>query len=341
MATTTISSLWTPDVWVQGVAEQARILPAFITSGAVTRNPTLDAIAVGGGLKATLPFFKDISDQVDTIQVENTAPTSNAITAGKNVAPILNREAAWDVTALAAGVSGSDPVGGIMEQLGLRRQKQRQSTALAICRGLLAPAAGGTPVLFANRMDIHLETATGVAAANRVTAASINGALALLGELSGPVQGGAILMHPTVHAQLKTIDAAGFASDPPQSGAAFTIQRYQGIPVYLSSLLSRTGTTDGVVYQTFFFGPGVVGWGEMPQIGDQIGVASLQMYERKDLNNWQLFDRCRYLLHVNGTAFTGTPAGSSATNVELSTNANWTLAYQSADRIPIALLQSN
>lgn len=342
MATTLISDLWVPDVWVRGVDEQARILPAFVTSGAVARSPTLDSIAVGGGKTANLPFFHDITDQVDTPQIENVAVTPNKITAGVNVSPILNREAAWDVTALAAAVSGDDPVGGILRAIGLRRQKQRQSTALAIFRGLMgsagALAAGG--VLKNNRLDIFIEDGSAAAAANRITAATINAAIALLGELSNPLATGAILIHPVVMAALKTIDSAGFTAGK-ASGADFVILRYQGIPVYQSSLLMRAGTTSGAVYETYIVGPGVVGWGEKPQIGDNIDVASLQLYLRKDLNNVQIYDRTRYLMHVNGTAFIGVPAGQSATNGELSTVTNWGLVYLTTDRVPVACLRSN
>jgi hypothetical protein len=343
MATTDIAALWTPDVWVKGVDEQARILPAFISSGAVTRSAVLDEIASGGGKIANLPFFKDITDQMDAIQVEGTAPTPNAIGGGKNVAPILNRVGSWDVTALSAGVSGEDPVGAILQQLAIRRQKQSQTVALAIARGLLGSAGaagGGAAVLKANLLDIFIEDGATAAATNKISAATINGAIALLGELSGPLQGGAILIHPAVHAALKTIDSAGFTVEK-VSGQPFYIQLYQGIPVYLSSLLVRAGTTSGSVYESYFFGPGVFGWGEKSQLGDEIGVASMQMYERKDVNNWTLYDRRRYLIHVNGTAFIGTPAGQSATNTELSTVANWSLVYSSADRVPIACLRSN
>ena len=123
---TNIVDLWTPAIWIKGADEQARILPAFLTSGAVVQSPLFDGIASGGGVSANLPMFKDITDIPDTPQVESTAPVADKITAGVNVAPILNREKAFGVSALAAAVTAEDPVGAILRQLALRRQKQRQ-----------------------------------------------------------------------------------------------------------------------------------------------------------------------------------------------------------------------
>ena len=60
---TNIVDLWTPQIWIRGADEQARILPAFLTSGAVLQSPLFDEIASGGGVSANLPMFKDIITQ--------------------------------------------------------------------------------------------------------------------------------------------------------------------------------------------------------------------------------------------------------------------------------------
>ena len=323
MAQTAIADLWTPQIWIQGADEAARILPSFLTSGAILRSPVFDEIASGGGVSANLPMFKDISDIPDTPQVESTAPTLDKITAGVNVSPILNREKAFGASALSAAVSDGDPIGAILRQLGLRRQKQRQVTALNILRGLFG-SGGATPAtgaaLLAQLNDHFTETGAGAAAPNLITTAYINGTIALMGETTSSLQNGAILLHPVIHAALKTIDASSFDTMPSQQG--LRIPTYQGIPVWDSALLSRAGTTSGFVFETYFVGPGAIAWGEKPQVATP-DAASLQIYPRPDLNDIYIYDRSRYLLHVNGTKFVGTPAGQSATNAELATLANW------------------
>jgi hypothetical protein len=345
MPTTTLSTLWTPVIWVKAVNEKARTFPSFLTSGAVRQSDYFDQLATGGGLAVNLPLFKDITEQDDAPQVESTAPTMDGVTGGVNVAPILSREKAWEVTALAAGITGEDVVGAITDQLALRRQKQRHKTVISILQGLFGTA------LVTQKIDAFSETGASPPASALIDVAKINQTIALAGERSGDFQNGAILMHPAIHAALKTIDANSFSTDPP-SAQGFAIRRYQGIPVYESAWLGRAGTTSGIVYTTYVAGPGAIAWGEKPQAPDQIDVASLQFYERKDLNNMQILDRTRFILHVNGTRYGGAlTAAGGPNNTALATAANWT--YIGTDfgsppvppgvglGIPIACLRTN
>jgi len=348
MPATTIADLWVPAIWVKGVDEAARIFPSFITSGAVMQSPLFDEIASGGGVSANIPLFRDITDVVDGIQVEGVATPVDKIPGAVNVSPILNREKAFGVTGLAAGVTGEDVVGHILKQLGLRRQKMRHATALAILRGLFG-SAGASPAtgaaLFSQLNDKFSETGAAAAAPNLITTAYVNATIALMGETSSSLQNGAILMHPIIHAALKTIDASSFDTMPSQQG--LRIPTYQGIPVWESALLSRAGGTSGFVFETYFVGPGAMAWGEKPQIADDVGVASLQMDKQFATNTTQIFDRSRYLIHVNGTKYIGVPAGQSATNAELQVLASWQFIGSPAIvagaglGIPIACLRTN
>jgi hypothetical protein len=222
------------------------------------------------------------------------------------------------------GVTGEDVVAHITTQLALRRQKMRHATALNILRGLFG-SAGASPAtgaaLLPQLNDKFSETGATPVAPNLITTSYVNATIALMGETSSSIQNGAILMHPIIHAALKTIDASSFASIP--SAMGLRIPTYQGIPVWESALLSRAGTTSGFVFETYFCGPASMAWGEKPQVADDVGVASLQLDRQFATNTTNIFDRSRYLIHVNGTKFIGTPAGQSATNAELATLANW------------------
>src|SRR3954469_12113863 len=109
---TLITNLWTPAVWINEIQEKQATYPGLFQSKAVARLPYLDAVASGPGTSCNIPYFKDITDQADEIQVENTAPpTDNIQDASTQVCTILNRVTKNSVGALAAQVSGSDPVG--------------------------------------------------------------------------------------------------------------------------------------------------------------------------------------------------------------------------------------
>jgi hypothetical protein len=360
---TAISNLWVPQIWIQGVQEKLATFPALINSPICVRNPQFDEFASGAGTTVNLPYFRDISDQADAPQAENTQPTKQVIGSGKQIAALLNRETANDATALAAQVSGSQPVEAIVGQLAIRRQKQRQTTMINILRGLFNNAAApsaATGCLYTVRNDIFLEAGASPAAGQCVSVGAIVDTIAMLGELADTVKGGGILMHPSIRAALLKQDQISFEhysnqplelSGKPQAQGTDTsafpafgtgrVEYYKGMRVFLSNALRRAGSASGYVFDTYIFAPGVFAWGEKPQAGDTVDVASLSYWMDKQKNNEEIYDRTRFILHPNGCQWTGAPAGQSATNTELATYGNWALDYSSADRVGIVALRTN
>lgn len=358
MADTRISDLWTPDIWIRGINEKINTFPSLISSPIVRRTPEFDALAAGGGITVNVPYFRDITGQVDAPQVEATQPTRQIIGSGKQIAPILNRETANSVTALAAAVSGAEPVEEITGQLATRRQKQRQTTMINILRGIFgfSNAPGGAGSLQAARNDIFSETGANPAANNVISAFPVIDALGLLGELADTTLGGGILMHPIVRAALIKQDQISFQHYSLQSGAVLAqgaapstsgfVETYKGYRVFVSNQLVRAGNVSGFVFDTYIFAPGVFAWGEKPQVGGMafqpvIDVASLNYWAAAQTNVEEIYDRTRFLLHPNGLKWGGTPGGQSASNAELATATNWTLDYSTADRVGIVCIRSN
>src|SRR5436190_8597973 len=102
--------------------------------------------------------------------------------------------------------------------------------------------------------------------------------------------------------------------------------------MFESESLVRAGTTNGFVYDNYLMARGIIARGEKPQIGGEVNnprldVSSLNLVVDADKNNETIFDRTRFLMHVNGMKWIGTPAGQSATNAELQTIANWQLQF--------------
>lgn len=335
MPLTQIADLWVPDIWVQGVAEKANKLPMLINSPAVVRSPEFDALAGGGGTSVNVPFYKDFTDEDDEIQVEDTAPTPAKLGSGLQNAPMLNRVKAIATSALAAGVSGSDPAGYMMSRVGEMRNKQKQKVLVNVLRGLF-----GTAMTSVDKA-IHTEDGNAAGAANLIDADAILDAVALLGELSSVDSIGAIWVHPTVVAALRKQDETAF--EPVSRQGTLWLETYKGVPLYQSLALSRAGTTTGTVYETYLFGRGAIATGAKPQstIQDRPEVAQLVMDYEAGKNNATMYDRNRYLVHLAGTKWTGTPAGQSATNAELATAGNWSLVYQTADRCGSVRVTSN
>lgn len=346
MAQTTISDLWTPDIWIQGITERARAFPSLINSGVVINTPLFDDIASGAGVSANIPFYRDITDDTDTIQIEDTAPTLGEIGSGKQVVPILNRVKGYDVTALAAQVSGAspDPVAEILSQIGNGRVKRQQRTMVSVLRGAFGggdDANGSASELTSMRVEAFDESGNDATADQKMSADLFITAKALLGELADTLSGGAILTHPNIVAQLEILDKESF-KDGVESGLPFTVKTYRGIPIFTSNLLVRAGTTSGYVYETYILAKGTVGKGSKAQSSNVGDVAHLVLDQTQvGKNNLSVYDRNRYLLHLNGMKWVGTPAGQSATDAELATIANWDLAFASADRVGGVLIRTN
>lgn len=350
MSIANIASLWTPDIWVQLMRERQATFPSLFNSGVVARADLFDSIASGAGVSANIPFLKDITDQADEVQVEDTAPTTvNGQPGDVCVVPILNRVTKNAVTALAAQVSGADPTAAIIDQLTMRRLKQRQSTLVALLRGVFgtgATAANAAAALSAVRLggvtaEPFIEDGDAASNDHLMTPDKFIDAKALMGELGDELKNGCLLMHPNVKARLEKLDALNFKTTVRPSELPFDITTYRDIPIFTSVALARAGTTSGYVYDTYLITKGVVAYGEKPQAGDVKDVASLQYFLDRDLNNDIIWDRTRFVLGLNGLKWIGTPAGQSATNAELQTAASWSLKFQSANRVGAVCLRTN
>lgn len=355
MAVTSIVDLWVPDEWIRGLNEKMNTLPSIVTSNIVARTPEFDALAEGGGQTVNLPYFRDITDQSDAPQVEGVQLALQKLGSGKQVAPIFNRESGLAASALSAAVigGGETPVENVLTQLAARKQKQRQKTLVNITRGIFgfASGPGGAGAMSAVRNDIFLEAGANPAANQCISPFVVADTIGALGELADTTLGGGILMHPLIRTALIKQDQISFKHYSEQSGTLLTgdaptpgkMEYYKGYRVFVSNLLVRAGAGGGLVFDTYIFAPGVFAWGEKAQKDGTLiaDVAVLALYQDPRLNQTELYDRSRFLLHPNGLKWVGAPAGQSASNAELATAGNWNLDYASADRVGIVCLRSN
>ena len=339
MPIATISDYWAPDIWIRGAREAFATFPSLWNSSAVARSPQFDQLASGGGLTVNVPFFSDISDQDDELQVEDTAPeTTHGHGGEKQVGVFCNRVTKNAVTALSAAITGEDPVGDMVNQIAFRRQKQRQKTFLSMLDGAFEPSG---PLASIQLSDTFSESESGQSDTDDfIDADMVIDSIALLGEIDEQVENGVILMHPVIHAALLKKDATSFEKE---SRGAFMITTYKGMQVIRSSALVRDGTTDGYVYKTYVLKRRFLAYGEKPQVGDRIDVASMQYEEDKEKNNSIVYDRGRFLMHINGLVYGGSPSDADAgpTNAELATPGDWTLGFSSANRCGGVRIQTN
>lgn len=339
MARDAISDLWVPAIWTPAIFERTLKLPSIFNSRVVVRSPRLTELASGAGQTFNIPHWRDFSDQADAIQAQDTATTVTVMGSGKQIGVALNREWGNGIEALAAQHTGStaeEALINVYDAIGVRRLKSYQRALIYSLRGFCASAASAIVNNIAEEDADYTVDST-----NYIDSDVIIDAAKLLGEAKSELNGGIILMHSTVEGNLRKQDSNAFVQASIDGGV--TITRYKGMEVVISDELTRAGTGSPAttVYETYLFTPGTVGFGEKPQsnrIGD---VASLVLDGDAAKNNQSLYDRVRYLVHINGSKFTGTPSGESPTNAELATSGSWGLAFQTASRCGFTQIRSN
>lgn len=347
---TKITDLWVPEVIEQGMQEPVVERTAFMDSGVVVTSPELTRIASGPGDLVKIPFLIEPNHD-DQLQVQDTAPELRKMVSGSQQAAVFNRVSTLAYAALANAVAGAggDLLRAILNAVQGLRKRQRNRLVIAALKGLFdTPAAPDavTGAFKALRLDHFLEAGASPLTANLVDSTMLLRGIALLGENSELLTGGAVLMHTDIATSLLDQDQIDVVRN---SEGQIVLRSWKGMKVFTSDLLVRAGGTSGKVYSTFLCGLGSIAMGDKPQIvTDMAGeVAALQL-DTRDIakNNVALYDRTRFICHPQGAKWTpgeSVPAAEDAgpSNAELADDANWALGASNVKNVRIVCVRSN
>lgn len=330
LAIATVSDMIVPEIWIQNQADEPQVeQPTLMTSPVVATSPLFSQIASGAGTSAQIPFFKE-PRFLDEIQVESTAPSYNSIAQIKAVAPILNRVSAFGASAMAASVSGTDPVSKCLSYRNNLRNYQRQATLRSLLYGAFGSHTDTTGALNAVRKNVCTTTGSIDSDTNLISLSIIRLAAALLNENWANLS--ALFVHPDILAELSDQDVTDYIT--PSEGILF-LKGYRGCTIYTDTNLKTTATINGVanvpIYRSYLMSARSLAIGDKPQstmVGD---TASITTEALASINDVKVFDRTRFVFGLNGLSWKGTPAGQSATNAELATIANWELAKNGSE----------
>jgi hypothetical protein len=138
-------------------------------------------------------------------------------------------------------------------------------------------------------------------------------------------------MHSATEAALRKLELIDFI---PDSEGKAQIKTFQGRRVIVDDNLPvRAGTTDGLVYTSYLFGPGAFAKGMAPLSGEPLqggfGTTGVEVARVPLESDTVLINRRRYILHPRGVKFTSAAvAADSPTNAELENGANWTRVFE-------------
>jgi|SRR5690554_2396559 len=308
----------------------------FFTSGVVTRNPLLDSIAAAAGKTAELPFWNDL-DGSEEVNYSTDDPTDRGATQnlaqGEQIARKAFVNKGWQAADLASELAmGGTAMQAIRNKTGMYFQRQWQRRLIAACNGILADnvANDGEDMV----IDVAAEAVASQTSDTRFNRDVFTEATFTMGDARTALT--AIAVHSSVAKQMVKNDDIVYM---PDSQGNLTIPTYMGLRVIEDDGLTvAAGTTDGFKYTSVIFGPGAFGYGEGAPLNP------VEVYRDPQGGNGggieTLWERHTWLLHPFGFQQTGTPAGESFTQAELSGAGVWDRILP-RKLVPMAFLVTN
>ncbi|HMP82702.1 MAG TPA: hypothetical protein PKA41_08385 [Verrucomicrobiota bacterium] len=336
MAKTAVADIIIPTEFEKYAIERTAQLSAFVQSGIIEHAPEFDELASGGGRTVEMPFWKDLT-AARQILSDGASLTVNKITSDKDIARIQNDGQAWSVNHLAKVISGDDPMGAIVDLVAEYWARIDQSLVISSLKGIFAAAS-----MAGNKLSIAAEATGGVSSTTQLNGATFVDATVKLGDRGDRLM--AIAMHSATEAALRKLDLIDFI---PDSEGKAQIKTFQGRRVVVDdSLPVRAGTTSGLVYTSYLFGPGAFGKGAAPLDGTPLeggfGTEGVELARVPLDSDSVLINRRRYILHPRGVKFnSASVAGDSPTNAELENGANWTRVFENKNVRIVAIDHNN
>lgn len=323
MATTKIANVIVPEVYNPYVIQKTEQLNAVIASGIATRDPEIVFPNVGtqvkGGKTIHIPFWKSLVDAdnaADEILSDEGQLTINNISAGESIAAIHVRGKAWGANDLARFFAGSDPMLAIADMNAAYWANRMQHVLVKSLEGITDKTNGA---IKDHVVDISGETG----AAAVLSSEAMVDAIYKMGDHASELAG--IIMHSQAMAKLVKLNLIDTIRDADNN---IEYKAYMGKRVIIDDTLAATAGA----YPIYFFGQGAVAFNE--------DTTSLDITEtdRDSLGgNDILISRRAFVMHPRGLKWVGTPDGTTPSNTELATPANWALA-DSLKNIPITKL---
>jgi hypothetical protein len=191
------------------VSEAIKDRSLFLKSGAVVRNPLLDARE--GGTRIQVPEFNPVAPTEEIMDGTATWGTSTAgyltpqkIGTATQVATICHRGFAYAVDDVAMLAAGEDPMLHIRNQLADAINKLNSQRLFSQLAGLFGSA------LSANSLDLGVAAASGAGEANFLTGAAVARARNLLGERGDELD--TLVVHPSVGFYLYQVGLLTFST---------------------------------------------------------------------------------------------------------------------------------
>jgi hypothetical protein len=317
MAVTQITNLIVKAEFAARVQALSTTKSALFQSGIVAADPAIAALAKSEGATFTLPYWNDLSGSSTVADDDPThSITPGNIAQSYETAVKLFRNAAWSAMDITKSIgAGDDPLERIANLIASWWVRDQQTILIQSLTGIFATALASTHV-----HDVH-------GAATALSADVILDGKQKLGDAADSLS--AIIMHSAKYTALQKallIDYIGAEGD-------IRFPTFLGYRV----IVDDSCPLDTGNYTTYLFGPGSVAYGEgSPKVPTESLRSPLAGYGS---GQETLITRREFIFHPRGLRWTSSSmAGSSPTNVELATAANWAKAWDTKNIKIVAII---
>lgn len=336
------------DVFVRPVYESLTSLnspekTALFSSGLISTNAILSALAKAGNTKGTVPFWLDL-DATGEPDYTNDDPADLAVPDKIGTASMEYRKAfvhkAYSSMDLVAELMGENPLQQIRNRFGFWWTRQLQKRMVAMAKGIMASNIANN----AGDMVVDISGLAGDAA--KFNALSVLDAEYSLGDAVGGLTG--IAVHSMIAKSMAKLDMLDTEKD---SQGNVIVSRYGDKIVVVDDSLPVEGVGADRIFTSIMFGGGAFGFGgaEGSAFGLGEGTPQNPSYTiREELagnggGQEIIGERKTWLLHPFGFSWVEAGGGAlvefSPTLADLATAAKWTRVV-SRKQAPMAFLKS-
>jgi hypothetical protein len=317
MAETRLTNVVVPSVFTDYTLEPSIYRSRLWNAGIISINPEISGLLAGGGKTYNLPFWADVTGTSGDIPVEASAQTVNAVTANDQVFRKQFRTKAWGQNALALSQAGSSPLESAVARVNDYWAQAYEQIAIATLDGVVADDVAN------DSSSITNDISGGVGAAAIISDGAVIDAQAKLGEngavrMDGIGDFAAIVVHPATYAYLRKQDLIDFV---PISEQERPVEFYLGMRL----IVTRNAPVDTGVYDTYLLKAGAMQYGVTSE-----GYEPTEVYREpgQGFGIDQFYTRRVFAIHPVGYEWLeGSVAGTSPTDAELATAANWSKVF--------------
>lgn len=310
MSITRITDVISPKIFTPYVIQRTMDLSALIQSGIAVNDSEFDQLASGPNVLVNMPFWNDLTGDPE-IMKDTGDTTPGKIGSSKDVARKLGLVKSFGANALAAVLSGDDPMRAIADLFADYWNRQYQKVLLKALEGVFASKSLEDKVL-----DISSKTNN----AALIDGSSFIDAVQVMGDAKDLLTG--VMLHSAVEAYLAKKELIAYVQE---AGQSTRVPQFMGKQVVVDDSMPFNTTTK--VATAYLFGRGAIAWGNgsHPDILETEVVRKGLSLAGEDI----LVNRRLAILHPRGVKWTEAAVNNTFPALtELADGDNWELVYE-------------